>query len=108
MPQTGVISAFSSGTWIPLRPHSARPFAAQKQWLLFPSANRHPGRRLLTSVKTLLGASCSMDVFQQVGAAKFLMGLLPSERNTPLREALLMLSKHEEAVKLMGDAFANL
>jgi hypothetical protein len=48
-----------------------------------------------------------MDVFQQVGAAKFRMGLLPSERNTPLREALLMLSNHEEAVKLMSDAFAN-
>jgi alpha-L-rhamnosidase len=49
-----------------------------------------------------------MDVLQQVGAPDFLMGILLSERNTPLREALFMLSNYEEAVELMSDAFANL
>jgi alpha-L-rhamnosidase len=49
-----------------------------------------------------------MDVLQQVGASDFLMRTLLSERNTPLREALFMLSNHEEAAKLMNEAFAKL
>lgn len=48
-----------------------------------------------------------MDVLQQVGAPAFLIRMLLNERNIPLREALFMLSNHEEAVKLMNDAFAN-
>lgn len=36
------------------------------------------------------------------------MGLLLNERNAPLREALLMLSNYEKAVKLISKALANL
>ena len=49
-----------------------------------------------------------MDVLQQIGAPRFLMGMLLNERNISLREALLMLSTNEEAVSLMNEAFANL
>lgn len=49
-----------------------------------------------------------MDVLQQVEAPGFLMGMLLSERNLPLREALLMLSNYEDAIQLMDKAFANL
>jgi alpha-L-rhamnosidase len=49
-----------------------------------------------------------MNVLQQVGAPDFLMGMLLNERNVPLREALLMLSSHEKAVKLMSKALASL
>jgi alpha-L-rhamnosidase len=49
-----------------------------------------------------------MDVMDRVGAPSFLMRILLNERNTPLREALFRLSNHEEAVKLMNEAFANL
>ncbi|MCA9952509.1 MAG: family 78 glycoside hydrolase catalytic domain, partial [Anaerolineales bacterium] len=49
-----------------------------------------------------------MDVLQQIGAPRFLMGMLLNERNISLREALLMLSTDEEAVSLMNEAFANL
>ena len=49
-----------------------------------------------------------MDVMQRVGAPGFLMGILLSERNAPLREALSMLSNYEEATKLMNEAFADL
>ncbi|MEZ4590061.1 MAG: alpha-L-rhamnosidase C-terminal domain-containing protein [Chloroflexota bacterium] len=49
-----------------------------------------------------------MGVLQQVEAPGFLMGMLLSERNLPLREALLMLSNHEDAIQLMDKAFASL
>lgn len=49
-----------------------------------------------------------MDVLQKVGAPGFLVGILLNERNVPLREALLMLSNHEEAMILVNEAFANL
>jgi alpha-L-rhamnosidase len=49
-----------------------------------------------------------MDVLHQVGAPGFLMGMLLNERNVPVREALLMLPNHEEASKLVNEAFANL
>ncbi len=49
-----------------------------------------------------------MNVLKQIGAPSFLMGMLLNERNIPLREALLMLPNHEEAVSLMNEAFANL
>ncbi|MCB8924894.1 MAG: family 78 glycoside hydrolase catalytic domain [Ardenticatenaceae bacterium] len=47
-----------------------------------------------------------MDILQQIEAPGFLMGMLLHERNLPLREALMMLSNHEEAVVLMNQAFA--
>lgn len=49
-----------------------------------------------------------MDVLQKVGTPGFLIGILLNERNIPLREALFMLSNHEEATILVNEAFANL
>ena len=49
-----------------------------------------------------------MNVLKQIEAPSFLMGMLLNERNISLREALLMLANHEEAVSLMNEAFANL
>lgn len=48
------------------------------------------------------------DVLQQIGAAPFLMGVVLNERNIPLREALMMLSNYEEAVKLLNKAFSKI
>jgi hypothetical protein len=49
-----------------------------------------------------------MDVLRELGASDFLMGMLLNERNIPLREALFMLSTHEDAATLMNEAFADL
>lgn len=49
-----------------------------------------------------------MDVLKQIDAPLFLMGMLLDERNTPLRDALGMLSDHEEAIKIMNEALAKL
>jgi alpha-L-rhamnosidase len=49
-----------------------------------------------------------MDVLRELGAPDFLTGMLLNERNIPLREALFMLSTHEDAAKLMNEAFASL
>lgn len=75
-----------------------------------------PDRRNPYTVDDLIGditydpkaRNVVMEVLQQVGAPDFLMGMLLGERNMPLREALLMLSNYEEAIKLMNDAFANM
>jgi len=49
-----------------------------------------------------------MDILDQVGAPPFLMRMLLSERNAPLRGVLQALPNSEIAVKLINDALANL
>ena len=48
------------------------------------------------------------DTLLQVGAPGFIIGMLLNERNSQLCTELLMLPNHEETVKLLNEAFANL